>query len=140
MEKSYDIACWAIVDFMGHVRLAGYCETVLLGGKVPALLVEVPEGPHGPAFSCIRGLESIYNFLPATESAARATLAAHAYELREFYALLQLDAPDTGTLRYLSAAANDVERDDVDDEERDDVSDDEDAYDEDADGMDEPPF
>lgn len=61
-------AHWAIVELMGHRRLAGYVEEVeLFGGKMMRLDV-----PSEPPVTQFYGPSAIYAVTPTTEEVARA--------------------------------------------------------------------
>lgn len=74
MPRDYVVDGWGVIEFMGHVRLAGRVSVVMAAG-VEAYLVEVPAGPWGPAFESLHGRESLFRFRPTTEEVAMAALA-----------------------------------------------------------------
>lgn len=76
---------WAILELMGHRRVAGYVREVSFAGTALAR-VDIP-GDDGPSFSQFYGGSSIYCMTPCTEEAARGVARAnrpepvHSYEL-----------------------------------------------------------
>ena len=66
---------WAIVEIMGHRRLAGYCrEAEMYGGKL--LRIDSYEGDSETAIQTqYYGAGSIYCLTPATEETARRVAA-----------------------------------------------------------------
>jgi len=70
---------WALVEIMGHVRLAGYVsEQAIAGGAL--VKVDVPDTvPHDgaddqrptPAYTRLFGVQSIYSITPCDEQTAR---------------------------------------------------------------------
>lgn len=78
---------WAIVELMGHRKLAGRVSEQIVAG-VPLLRIDVPDaGPKIPGFTTFYGASSIYSLTPTTEEICRAYSATHrerpiqAYEL-----------------------------------------------------------
>lgn len=70
---------WAIVELMGHVRMAGHVEEATIAGQ-GVLKVDVPEaegdcGKH-PAFTQFVSGASLYRLTPTTEEIAR-SVAKH---------------------------------------------------------------
>lgn len=77
---------WAIVELMGHVRLAGLVsEEEHFGAKLGR--IEIP-GPEGQAVTQYFGGGSVYRITPCSEEIARAVAArsaaapVHAWEMR----------------------------------------------------------
>lgn len=79
-------ASWAIVEIMGHRKLAGFVTEQLVAG-VRQLRIDVPAQeerdhpyyaerlPATPAFTQYYGGQSLFSLTPCTEAAARAALA-----------------------------------------------------------------
>ena len=61
---------WAIVEIMGHVKLAGMATTQVFGSTV-MLRVDVPETEQQPAHTQYYGMGSIYSLKPCDEQVAR---------------------------------------------------------------------
>lgn len=81
-------AHWAIVELMGHRRLAGYVEEVeLFGGKMMRL--DVPSDPPATQFY---GSSAIYCVTPTTEELARAFAQSRGPRPVERYELPALPA------------------------------------------------
>lgn len=60
---------WAIVELMGHQRIAGFVkEQQLAGGAL--VRVDVPAVDDRPAFTKMFGVGAIYGLTPCTEAAA----------------------------------------------------------------------
>jgi hypothetical protein len=63
-------ASWAVVELLGHVRLAGYTtETTIAGGGF--VRVQIPDAAVGFTGEKLCGPGSIYAITPCTEEAAR---------------------------------------------------------------------
>lgn len=61
---------WAIVEIMGHVKLAGMATTQVFGSTV-LLRVDIPETEQQPAHTQYYGMNSIYSLKPCDEETAR---------------------------------------------------------------------
>ena len=57
---------WAVVELMGHAKIAGKCSEQPLAGT-NFLRVDVPETPQNPAFTRFIGGSAIYAINPCTE-------------------------------------------------------------------------
>jgi hypothetical protein len=67
---------WAIIEIMGHQRLAGRCSEEVIAGA-PLLRVDVPTGDGPEDFRTeYLGAGSIYRLHPTNEAAARAAAKA----------------------------------------------------------------
>jgi hypothetical protein len=84
LGKDEKFETWAIVEIMGHQRIAGHVTEQTIAGT-PLLRVDVPEIPAGvdrwgspaaavAAFTTFIGGGSIYRLTPCTEQAARAAV------------------------------------------------------------------
>lgn len=60
---------WAIVELLGHRRLAGRASEQMIAGAV-MLRLDVPETEAGAAFTQFYGAGSIYCLTPTTEEIA----------------------------------------------------------------------
>ncbi len=69
-EKTPPFDVWAIVELMGHQRIAGRCTERSVAG-VNLLQVDVPETPSRPAFSRLIGGAAIYAINPVDEETCR---------------------------------------------------------------------
>lgn len=94
---------WALIEIMGHVRLAGkVTEQVIAGASF--LRVDVPEVGELAGFTKFYGAAAIYSISPVDEATARHAAAAWHVRPVETYVLPGLPAP--------SREAEDDERDD----------------------------
>lgn len=57
---------WAIVELMGHQKIAGYCTEESVAGS-NMLRVDVPETETSPPFTRYLGSSAIYAINPCTE-------------------------------------------------------------------------
>lgn len=70
-ENGTDFGVWAILELMGHVKLAGYVtEEELFGSKVGR--IDIPGDEEEPAVTQYFGGQSVYRLTPVTEDVARA--------------------------------------------------------------------
>lgn len=70
-ETQQPFAEWAIVELLGHRRLAGYLQEVQLAGA-GFLRLDIPEADGDPARTQYIAPGSVYALHPVTESTARA--------------------------------------------------------------------
>lgn len=88
---------WALVEIMGHVRIAGLCTEQSIAGE-NMLRVDVPETPTKPAFTKFFGGSSIFAINPVSEEIGRALAnnldmaPIQVYDIREL--VLKLDAQE----------------------------------------------
>ncbi|PRY10303.1 hypothetical protein CLV24_11431 [Pontibacter ummariensis] len=81
---------WAIVEVMGHTKVAGLAKTVSFGNTV-MLRVDIPETAKQPAHTKMYGMSSIFSISPVTEDVARSHAEAWnlqpilAYEVQRAY-------------------------------------------------------
>ena len=132
-EKSFE--SWAIVEVMGHKRMAGFVSEQTVAGTA-FVRVDVPEffgtgdrgeaGQHYPAFTKLLGPSSIYAITPCTEETARAfatKLQERAFTKYEAPRLAALPNPykgdvlDGGTMGYDIGSADETISNHDDDEE-----------------------
>ncbi len=66
---------WAIVEIMGHSKLAGRVTEQAIGGS-SFVRVDIPEREGHPAFTKLFGNAAIFSITPVTEDLARKA-AAH---------------------------------------------------------------
>jgi len=69
-ETSEPFQSWAIVELMGHQRIAGLLTEQTLGGGT-FLRVDVPAGSSQPGFSKLYGASAVYCITPVAEDLAR---------------------------------------------------------------------
>jgi hypothetical protein len=85
-EESTTFESWAILELMGHRRMAGLVSEQTIGGQA-FIRIDVPETPNQVAFTQFYGAGSIYCMTPTTEEITRAIAArscirpVNAYEL-----------------------------------------------------------
>lgn len=87
--ESFD--AWAIVELMGHRKLAGRVSEQIIAG-CPLLRIDVPESEKAAGFTTFYGASSIYSLTPTTEAICRAFSAAHRERPVQAYELPQLAA------------------------------------------------
>ncbi|MBZ5662729.1 MAG: acetyltransferase [Acidobacteriia bacterium] len=87
--ESFDT--WAIVELMGHRKLAGRVSEQIIAG-VPLLRIDVPQCVAAPGFTTYYGASSIYSLTPTTEAICRAYTAAHRERPVQAYELPALNA------------------------------------------------
>jgi len=69
-ESNDNFGMWAILELMGHVKLAGFVtEEELFGGKIGR--IDIP-GEAGQAITQYFGGHTIYRLTPVSEEVARA--------------------------------------------------------------------
>lgn len=78
MDSPERFDTWAIVELMGHQRMAGRVTEQAVGGT-SFVRVDVPEVSERPAFTRLLGVSAIYAINPVTEEAARAAAAAYRF-------------------------------------------------------------
>src|SRR6266436_9913196 len=61
---------WAIVELMGHRKLAGRVSEEVIAGTA-LLRIDVPDVPDQPGFTTYYGPHTIYSLTPTTELLAR---------------------------------------------------------------------
>lgn len=69
-EQKTPLNVWAIVELMGHQRIAGKCTERSVAG-VNMLQIDVPETESRPAFSRLVGGGAIYAINPVDEETCR---------------------------------------------------------------------
>lgn len=69
MEIQERFKAWAIVELMGHQKIAGYVTEMVMGGS-SMLRVDVPETDSQPAFTRIFNPSALYAINPVTEDVA----------------------------------------------------------------------
>jgi len=69
------LKCWALVELMGHQRIAGEIEERAFGSTV-MLQVNVPETLELPAFTRLLSFSAIYAINPCEEEVARHAAAS----------------------------------------------------------------
>lgn len=80
---------WALVEIMGHQRIAGRVTEAIIAGA-PFLRVDVPARGEEKEFTRFYGASSIYCISPVTEDIARGLAQNHRNEPVSRYELPQL--------------------------------------------------
>ncbi len=88
MSENDNFGTWAILELMGHVKLAGFVtEEELFGGKIGR--IDIPAGTDGEmAVTQYFGGHTVYRLTPVSEQVARAFAVrnqprpVHIYELQ----------------------------------------------------------
>lgn len=70
MEQNEKLNCWAVVELMGHQKIAGHISETTVAGSA-MLRVDVPETKTKPEFTRFLGSSAIYAINPCTEEFAR---------------------------------------------------------------------
>lgn len=68
-QETAKFESWAIVEIMGHIKVAGMCTTQNFGNTV-MLRVDIPETSHHPAHTQMFGMGSIFSIKPCDEQTA----------------------------------------------------------------------
>ena len=91
-ENKDDFGMWAVLELMGHVRMAGFVtEENLFGGKIGR--IDIP-GESGEAITQYFGGHTIYRLTPVSEEVARMFAERNRPRPVQVYEL-QLPAPST---------------------------------------------
>lgn len=61
---------FAIVEIMGHIKVAGMARTIPFGNTT-MLRVDIPETKKQPAFTKMYGMHSVFSISPVDEGTAR---------------------------------------------------------------------
>jgi hypothetical protein len=88
---------WAIVELMGHRKLAGRVSEQIIAGT-PLLRIDVPDTPGCQGFTTYYGASAIYSLTPTAEQICIAYAAAHRERPIQAYELKQLAASGTRDL------------------------------------------
>ena len=107
-NKKETFAEWALVEIMGHQRIAGRVTEAIIAGA-PFLRVDVPEHAEEKAFTRFYGASSIYCISPVTEEIARGLSQNHRNEPVSRYELPQIAE------KVSESIDRDVDADDDDD-------------------------
>jgi hypothetical protein len=106
---------WAIVELMGHVRMAGrVTEEELFGSKIGRVDCPMPDGGYATVYF---GGGSVYRLSPCSEAVARAVAQVSKPEPVHRW---ELPAPEPEPSRgrnWSEEEADDLDRDDDEDEE-----------------------
>lgn len=70
MNKEDKVETWAIVELLGHQRIAGFITEQPVAGT-NMLRVDVPETHQSPSFTRLIGGSAIYAINPCTEEVAK---------------------------------------------------------------------
>ncbi len=106
-EKKPDIG-WAIVELMGHRRLAGYLTEAELAGT-SFFRIDVPESNGRTAATQYFRGEAVYALTPCTERVARATADFSRPEPVSRWDLRALEAPKADPLPGTCATCGSIE-------------------------------
>ena len=97
MAEQQKFESWAIVEVMGHKRLAGFVSEQAVGGA-SFIRVDVPECDGVGAFTQLLGASSIYAITPCTEEVAKRACASFRARPVQYLDLSRaLPAPAGGT-------------------------------------------
>lgn len=69
-ESTTQFQSWAVIELMGHSKIAGHVSELQLGGN-SMLRVDVPETKEVPAFTRIFNPSAVYAINPCKEDFAR---------------------------------------------------------------------
>lgn len=78
MEQTEQFETWALIEIMGHTKVAGMARTKTFGSTV-MLQVDIPETTTQPAFTKMYSMSSIFSITPVTEELA--IMHAEAYKV-----------------------------------------------------------
>lgn len=70
IDKKEPLNVWAIVELMGHARIAGFCTERSVAGQ-NMLQVDVPPTELRPAFSRLFGGGAVYAITPVDEETCK---------------------------------------------------------------------
>lgn len=100
--KSAPLQMWAIVELMGHQRMAGEITEVTIAGH-GFIRIDVPATSKAPAFTRMVSPSSIYAINPTTQDLARR--AAEAFQPRpvQEWELPRALPPAEGALKHLGS-------------------------------------
>lgn len=105
---------WALVELMGHQRIAGRVTEAEIGGS-KFVRVDVPETTGRPAMTKFLGPSSIYAITPMTEETARAiSPRIDPAPIQAYDAQRLVDMMNAGTPKELPHAV--VDQDEFDEE------------------------
>lgn len=94
IESETKLEFWAIVELMGHQRMAGWLTTQSIGSTA-MVRVDVPEVPGGKAYTRFVNPSAVYAINPCDEATARAAAAAFRPVPVQRWELPQLPATDS---------------------------------------------
>ena len=102
---------WAIVELMGHRKLAGrVTEQVIAGAAL--LRIDVPDLPDCKGFTQFYGSHTIYSLTPTTEEIAKQFANYHRERPVSAYELRALPAPAPITVDFEPHRGDDGEEED----------------------------
>jgi hypothetical protein len=117
-ERNEKFETWAIVELMGHRKLAGKVSEQIIAG-VPLLRIDIPEGKQDgtilAAYSQFYGASSIYCLTPTTEELARRYNLFHREQPVRQYELPQLEAVASDNSRVANSMTPACEAGDCED-------------------------
>lgn len=83
---------WAIVELMGHRRLAGFLREAQIGGAA-FIRLDVPETDDAPAATQFYSPTAVYCITPTTEEMARAVARTNRIEVVQRWELRAIEGP-----------------------------------------------
>lgn len=105
---------WAIVELLGHVRMAGrVTEEELFGSKIGRVDCPTPDGGYATVYF---GGGSVYRLSPCTEAVARAVAQVSRPEPVHRWEL-PAPEPEPAPVRHIAPLVGDLGNDDYDEDE-----------------------
>lgn len=127
-EKKEPLDVWAIVELMGHARIAGHVTERSVAGQ-NMLQVNVPATPMRPAFTRLFGGGAIYAITPVDEETCKLHCEAHVDSpVTSFDGQQVIRREVDKRLKQLNAAPIPTRSDDDDDDDDDGLRDEELGY------------
>lgn len=97
-----EFGTWAILELMGHVKLAGYItEEELFGSKIGR--IDIPGESGATAVTQYFGGHTVYRLTPVTEEVARAFAIGHQPAPVTRWELKTVELPETAGSVYRDA-------------------------------------
>lgn len=93
LTEGTDLKFWAIVELMGHQRMAGYLTTQSIGSAA-MIRVDVPDTDAGSGFTRYVNPSAVYAINPCDEPTARLAAASFRPQPVQRWELPQLPGPD----------------------------------------------
>jgi hypothetical protein len=121
MSEAKTFDCWAIVEIMGHVTMAGRVTEQAIGGQ-SFIRIDVPEIGNQQAFTRFYGSGAIYSITPVDEETGRLAVANLRQEPITVYGLpRQLPPGQTRPDRFYYGDGDVPDLDDGDTDDEDDL-------------------
>lgn len=108
---------WAIVELMGHQRMAGFVTEATIGGA-SLLRIDVPEAPGHPAYTRYIAPAALYAINPTNEATARAAAVGFRPKPVQTWELPALPEPTPLPDGVVPAGSHATEFEDDEDEDR----------------------